>query len=91
MLGKIKPLDIPQMEWEFISMDFIIGFPSAQGGYNSIMVIVDMVTKVSHLIPVKITYSASYITQIFVSEIFKLHGLQKRIVSDTDTKFTSKF
>lgn len=91
MPGKLHPLDIPQMKWEFISMDFVIGLPSTQGGYNSIMVVVDMLTKVSHLIPVKTTYSASDIARIFVKEIFRLHGLPKRIISDRDAKFTSKF
>ena len=89
--GKLQPLDIPQMKWECISMDFVTGLPSTQGGYNSIMVIVDLLTKVSHLIPVKTTYTASDIARLFIKEIFRLHGLPKRIVSDRDAKFTSKF
>ncbi|MCO5602337.1 hypothetical protein L7F22_056467 [Adiantum nelumboides] len=55
------------------------------------MVIVDMLTKVSHLILVKTTFTTSDIVRIFVKEIFRLHGLPKRIVSDRDTKFTSNF
>ena len=39
-------------------MDFVTGLPTVQGGYDSIMVIVDMLTKVAHLIPVKTTYTA---------------------------------
>ena len=91
MPGKLQPLDIPQMKWEYISMDFVTGLPTTQGGFNSIMVVVDMLTKVSHLIPVKVTYTASDIARIFVKEIFRIHGLPKRIVSDRDAKFTSKF
>ena len=91
MPGKLRPLDISKMKWECISMDFITGLPSAQGGYNSIMVIVDLLTKVSHLIPIKTTYTASDIARLFVKEIFRLHGLPKRIVSDRDAKFTLKF
>ena len=49
MPGKLEPLDIPEMKWECISMDFITGLPSVQGGYDSIMVVVDLLTKVSHL------------------------------------------
>ena len=55
------------------------------------MVIVDLLTKVSHLIPVKTTFKSSDIARLFVKEIFRLHGLPKRIVSDRDAKFTSKF
>ena len=70
---------------------FVTKLPTTQGGFNSIMVVVDMLTKVSHLIPVKVTYTASDIARIFVKEIFRIHGLPKRIVSDRDAKFTSKF
>ncbi|MCO5579307.1 hypothetical protein L7F22_033162 [Adiantum nelumboides] len=79
------------MKWKYISMDFVIGLPTVQGSYNSIKVIVDMLTKVSHLIPVKTTFTASDIARIFVKEVFRLHGLPKRIVSDRDTKFTLNF
>ncbi|MCO5568852.1 hypothetical protein L7F22_022553 [Adiantum nelumboides] len=50
-----------------------------------------MLTKVAHLIPVKTTYTASDISRVFIKEIFRLHGLPKRIISDRDSKFTSKF
>ena len=72
-------------------MDFVTGLPTVQGGYDSIMVIVDMLTKVAHLIPVKTTYTAADIARIFIKEVFIIHGLPKRIVSDRDAKFTSKF
>ena len=49
-----------------ISMDFITRLPIVQGGYDSIMVIVDMLTKVAHLIPVKMTYTAVDIARIFI-------------------------
>ena len=55
MPGELQPLDIPQMKWECISMDFVTGLPKTQGGYDSIMVIVDMLTKVVHIIPVKVS------------------------------------
>ena len=72
-------------------MDFVTGLPIVQGGYNSIMVIVDMLTKVAHLILVKTTYTAADIAKVFIKEVFRIHGLPKRIVSDRDAKFTSKF
>ncbi|MCO5605677.1 hypothetical protein L7F22_059860 [Adiantum nelumboides] len=90
LLGQLKPLDIPQMKWECISMDFVTGLPSV-AGYDSVYVVVDMLTKVAHLIPIKTTYRAFDISRVFIKEIFRLHGLPKRIVSNRDTKFTSKF
>ena len=61
-------------------MDFVTGLPTVQGGYDSIMVIVDMLTKVAHLIPVKTTYTAADIAKVFIKEVFRIHGLPKRIV-----------
>ena len=62
------------------------------GFYDSIFVVVDQLTKVSQLIPVKKTYIAFAIAKVFLREIFRLHGLPRRIVSDDrDAKFTSRF
>ena len=66
MLGKLHSLDIPQMKWECINMDFITSLPTVQGGYDSIMVVVDYLTKVAHLILVEKTFSASDIARIFI-------------------------
>jgi hypothetical protein len=40
-VGLLQPLKIPQWKWKEISMDFIIGLPTMQSGYDSIWVIVD--------------------------------------------------
>ena len=67
------------------------GFQSVSGGYDSIFVVVDKLTKVAHLIPVKKTFSTSYVAKVFVKEVVRLHGFPRRIISDRDSKFTSKF
>ncbi len=89
--GKLQPLDIPQMKWECISMDFITGLPKIAGNFDSIFVVVDKLTKVAHLIPTRATASAIDIAQLFIREIVRLHGVPARIISDRDVKFTSKF
>ncbi len=40
-------------------MDFITGFPRTMRQHDSIMVVVDRLTKVAHFIPVKSTFSTS--------------------------------
>jgi hypothetical protein len=55
------------------------------------MVVVDKLSKYAHFIPVKSTCKAIDIAQVFMKEIFRLHGMPKEIVSDRDTKFTSNF
>ena len=77
--------------WAFISMDFITGFPMTWKQHDSIMVLVDKLTKAAHFIPMKSTHKTNDIAKIFMKEIFKLHGLLKAIVSDKDVKFTSNF
>jgi hypothetical protein len=46
-----------RVEVEEIVMDFIMGLPRTQSGYDSIWLIVDRLTKAAHFIPVKTTYS----------------------------------
>jgi hypothetical protein len=72
-------------------MDFIVGLPRSQAGYDSIWVIMDRFTKVAHFIPVKMTYSGAKLAEIYISWIVCLHGVPKKIVSDRGSQFTSKF
>jgi hypothetical protein len=53
--------------------------------------VVDKLTKIAHFIPVKLTHKEANITDIYIREIAKLHGVPKTIVSDRDPKFTSNF
>ena len=55
------------------------------------MVVVDKLSKATHFIPIKTTYKVVNIIDIFMKEIFHLHGIPKVIISDTDPKFTSNF
>jgi transposase InsO family protein len=72
-------------------MDFIMGLPRTQSGYDSIWVIVDRLTKVAHFIPVNTTYSGSQLAELYMSRIVCLHGVLKKIMSDRGTQFTSRF
>ncbi|WVZ80151.1 LOW QUALITY PROTEIN: hypothetical protein U9M48_027650 [Paspalum notatum var. saurae] len=89
--GLLQPLKIPEWKWEEISMDFIVGLPRTQKGYNSIWVVVDRLTKVAHFIPVNTTYSGARLAELYISRIVCLHGVPKRIISDRGSQFTSRF
>ena len=55
------------------------------------MVVVDKLSKEAHFIPVKTIYKATNIVDIFLKQIFLLHGIPKVIISDRDPKFTGIF
>lgn len=62
----LRPLNIPEIKCECISMDFVTGLPSVSGGYDSIFVVVDKLNKVAHhLIQVKKTFAASNVSRVF--------------------------
>eukprot|EP00253_Pinus_taeda_P030854 PITA_30854 len=90
-VGLLQPLPIPEWKWETISMDFITGLPKAKRNNDSIMAVVDKLSKAAHFIPVQSTYRAVHIAHIFIQNVFNLHGLLKTIISDRDVKFTSAF
>jgi hypothetical protein len=89
--GLLQPLKIPEWKWEEITMDFIVGLPRTQKGYNSIWVVVDRLTKVVHFIPVNTTYSSARLAELYISRIVCLHGVPKKIISDRGSQFTSRF
>ena len=91
MTGLLQPLLIPQWKWEIIFLDFITGLPKTQKQHDSIMVVVDKLSKSTHFIPVKSTHKVVEIVEIFLKEIFRLHGVPKLLISDRDVKFTSNF
>ena len=62
----LQPSPIPSWKWEVISLDFITGLPRNQNQNDSIMVVVDKLSKVAHFIPIKTTYKAANIADIFL-------------------------
>jgi hypothetical protein len=75
------------LEWklEEVGMDFIVDLPRTQRGYDSIWVVVDRLTKVAHLIPVKTTYTGAKLAELYMERIVCLHGVPKKIVFDSGT------
>jgi hypothetical protein len=74
-----------------VTMDFITGFPRTDKQHDSIMVVVNKLTKASHFILLKTTHKATEVADIFMKEVARLHEIPKTIVSDRDPKFTSNF
>jgi hypothetical protein len=90
-MGLLQPFPISEKKWEVETIDFITKFPRTVRKHDSIIVVVDKLTKFSHLVPVKMTHTITNIVEIYTREITRLHGIPKEIISDIDTKFSSNF
>ena len=87
----LQPIPILEWKWETITMDFTTGLPRTKKKNDSIMAVVDKLSKATHFIPVNSTYRAVNIVDIFMKDIFRLHGILKIVITDCDAKFTSRF
>jgi len=67
---------------------FITKLPLAQG-YNSILVVVDQLTKMVHFILTTERTSAEGLARLFRDNVWKLHGLPKSIISDRGPQFAA--
>jgi hypothetical protein len=67
--GLLQPLPILEWKWEVVTMDFITGLPRTCKQHDSIMVVVDKLTKAAHFIPLKTTHKAPNFANIFMREI----------------------
>ena len=89
-VGKLHPLPIPARPWDSIGMDFIGPFPEVNG-MNYLWVVICRLTSMVHLMLVHTSVTAKELSWKYLREIVRLHGLQSSIVSDRDSKFTSKW
>ena len=88
--GLLRPLPIPTKYWESVSMDFMTHLPEFKG-FDSIMVVVDRVSKMAHFVPTRDTATAQEVGRLYFDKVVKHHEMQKNIISDRDPQFTTRF
>ncbi|KAJ9541852.1 LOW QUALITY PROTEIN: hypothetical protein OSB04_028358 [Centaurea solstitialis] len=89
--GLLQSLNIPMWKWEHITMDFIVGLPRTTLKHDAIWVVVDRLTKSTHFLPVRQSWSIDKLIEVFQREIVRLHGTPISVTFDRDPRFTSRF
>jgi hypothetical protein len=90
LAGRLVPNPVPQDIWQIITVDLIEGLPESQG-FDSIMVVVDRLSKMMHAIPTNKTVTSEGVARHFRDHVWKLHGLPEQVISDRGTQFVSGF
>ena len=89
--GMLQQPEIPLWKWEQISMDFITKLPRTSNGHDTIWVIVDRLTKSAHFLPIREDFKMKRLSRLYINEVVARHGIPASIISDRDSRFTSRF
>ena len=90
--GLLQSLAVPRRPGTHYALDFVTHLPfSSREEYDALLVIVDRFSKRVWLIPTWGTASAEVTAMLFLKHIIYENGIAIEIVSDRDSKFTSKF
>ena len=72
-------------------MDFVTHLPQTPQRYDAVWVIVDRLTKSTHFLAVRMTFTLERFCRLYIREIVRLHRVPVSIVSDRDPRFTAHF
>ncbi|GJZ35828.1 putative reverse transcriptase domain-containing protein, partial [Tanacetum coccineum] len=89
--GLLQPPEIPEWNWQRITMDFVMKLPRTSSGHDSIWVIVDRLTKSAYFLPMREDYKMDRLARLYLNEIVARHGVPISIISDRDGRFSSRF
>ena len=88
--GLLRPLPIPTKCWESVLMDFMTHLLESKG-FDSIMVVVDRVSKMAHFVPTRDIATTQEVGRLYFDKVVKHYGMHKSIISDRDPKFYESF
>jgi len=80
-VGKLRPNEILEKPWQHISVDFIMKLLVSKG-YDSILVVCNRFSKMSHFVTMTEKTTAEGLARLFRDNVWKLHGLPESVISD---------
>jgi hypothetical protein len=89
-ISELHPSETPEAPWDMISIDFIVELPESHG-YDTIMCVVNSLTKRTHFIPTHTTINAEGTALLFLKEVWKHHETPRVVVSDRGPQFVTTF
>ncbi|GJR09471.1 putative reverse transcriptase domain-containing protein [Tanacetum coccineum] len=89
--GLLQQPEIPEWKWERIAIDFFTKLPRTSSGHDTIDVIVDRMTKSAYFLPMCEAYKMDRLARLYLNEIVARHGVPISIISNHDSRFTSRF
>ncbi|GKB54684.1 putative reverse transcriptase domain-containing protein [Tanacetum coccineum] len=87
----LRQPEILEWKWSRIVMDFITKFPRTGCGHDAIWVIIDRLTKYAHFLPIREDFKTDKLARLYLNEIVARHGVPVSVISDRDSRFTSRF
>ena len=86
--GKLRPNEVPERPWQHISVNFITKLPVSKG-HDSILVVCDRFSKMSHFVATTEKTIAEELARLFRDSVWKLHGLPESVISDRGPQFAA--
>ena len=86
----LNPNKIPSASWEVISVNLIEELLMSQG-FNAIYIIIDYFSRQIHAIPTNTKLISEGIAKIYQDNVFKLHSISRKVISDQGSQFKSWF
>ncbi len=85
----IQPMEVPKGPWQIVGIDLISPLPLSHGK-DCILNIVDHYSKQIHLFPVTTQITADGVASIYFEQVFPLHGIPHKIISDRGPQFAAR-
>ena len=89
--GSLQSLAIPEAKWQEVSIDFVTDLPADGDAEDSIVTIVDCVTKMVDLIPCRKITTAGEVARLYLQHVVKLQRVPRAIHTDRGAQFVGRW